>query len=103
MGSSEQRILPKGRRTVKRRFAIFLVAAFVSTFGATACGGVAEKEVQEAQEQVEQQVQEAREQVEQEVQEGQQQIEQEAQDAQQQIEQEAQNAQQQIEEKVEGQ
>ena len=41
---------------MKSCFAILWAAAFVSTFGMTARGGVAEKKAQDAQQQIEQKV-----------------------------------------------
>jgi F0F1-type ATP synthase membrane subunit b/b' len=58
---------------MSRKFAMFFAVAFVSAFGAAACG-IMEQEIQEGREQVEQEVQEGRTQVEQEIQKGRTQI-----------------------------
>ena len=70
------------RRTVRKRFAILLVAAFVSMLGAVSCGGVQEQvqeqvdqEVQGVQDQAEEAVQGGRTQIEEQIQEGQTQVE----------------------------
>ncbi len=69
---------------MKRKFAILYAAAFVSIFGAAACGGAgediqerAEEQVQEVQQQAEEQVQKASEQIEQEAQEAQERVKEE--------------------------
>lgn len=85
---------------MRKRFTVLVAAAFVLAFGATACGGAIEEEVQQR---VEEEVQKGRTQIEEQVQEERTQIEQEAQEAQQKIEQEAKEVQQQVEEKVGGQ
>ncbi len=69
-GGSGEQLHHKGRRSVRRRFAILFVAAFASISGAAACGGVQE----EVQKRAEEEVEKGREQVEQEVQEGRTQI-----------------------------
>lgn len=70
------------RRCMRRKLAVFLTALFVSSLGATACGGVqqqvedrAREEVQKGRKQVEKKVQEGRKQVEKKVQEGRKQVE----------------------------
>ena len=85
---------------MRKRFTVFVAAAFVLVFGATACGGAIEEEVQQR---VEGEVQQERTQIEEQVQEERTKIEQEAQEARQKIEQEAQNIQKEVEEKVGGQ
>jgi hypothetical protein len=69
---------------MRRKLAVFLTALFVSSLGATACGGVqqqvedrAREEVQKGRKQVEKKVQEGRKQVEKQVQEGRKQVEKE--------------------------
>ena len=66
---------------MRRRFAVLVVAASASLFGA-ACAGVEE----DVRKQAEEQVEEGRTQIEQEVEEGRTQIEQEAQEVQKQVE-----------------
>ncbi len=70
------------RRTMRRRFGILFVVAFVSMIGAAACGGVQEQvqeqvdqEVQGVQDQAEEAVQGERTQIEEQIQEGQTQVE----------------------------
>ena len=79
---------------MSRRFAILFAIAFVSMFGASACGGGVEEQVRD---QAEEQFQEGQEQVEEQVQEATQRIEQEAEEARQKVEQEVRE---QIEEKA---
>ena len=67
---------------MSKRSATLVLAAFVLAFGATACGGAIEEEVQQR---VEEEVQQERTQIEEQVQEERTQIEQEAQEAQQKI------------------
>ena len=69
---------------MRRKLAVFLTALFVSSLGATACGGVqqqvedrAREEVQKGRKQVEKKVEEGRKQVEKQVQEGHKQVEKE--------------------------
>jgi hypothetical protein len=81
-GGSGEQLHHKGRRSVRRRFAILFAAAFASISGVAACGGVQE----EVQKRAEEEVEKGREQVEQEVQEGRTQIEQEVQEERTQIE-----------------
>ncbi len=58
---------------MSRKFVMLFAVAFVSAFGAAACG-IVEQEVQKGREQVEQEIQEGRTQVEQEIQKGRTQI-----------------------------
>ena len=67
---------------MRRKLAVFLTALFVSSLGATACGGVqqqvedrAREEVEKGRKQVEKKMQEGRKQVEKKVQEGRKQVE----------------------------
>jgi hypothetical protein len=82
---------------MRRKLAVFLTALFVSSLGATACGGVqqqvedrAREEVQKGRKQVEKKVQEGRkqveEQVEKQVQEGRKQVEKKVQEGRKQVE-----------------
>ena len=75
---------------MKRRLSVFFTAAFVSMFGAVACGGGAQEDVQK---QVEEQAKDAQQQVEGQLREATQQIEQQAQEAKQKIGQETQDVQ----------
>jgi cytoskeletal protein RodZ len=90
-------IVPKRRRSMKRRFAILFAVALVSVSGAAACGGVqdelqkrAQEEVEKRRQQVEQKAQEERRKVEknvqEKVQEGRQRVEEEVKKAQKQVE-----------------
>ena len=77
---------------MRRRLAVFFAAAFVSVFGAVACGGGAQEDVQK---QGEEQAKEGQQQVEGQLREATQQIEQQAQEAKQKIGQETQEVQKQ--------
>jgi hypothetical protein len=66
------------RRTMRTRFGMLFVVAFVLMLGAAACGGVQEQvdqEVQGVQDQAEEAVQGGRTQIEEQIQEGQTQVE----------------------------
>jgi hypothetical protein len=92
-----KRVYREERRSVRRRFFVLFVSALVSAFGAVACGGGAEEQVQQR---VEKELQEGQRQVEEQVREATQQVEQEAQEAKQRIRQEARQIQKQVEERV---
>ena len=69
-----------------RKFAILLTAILVSSFGATACGGVQQQVEDRAREEIDKKVQEGREQVEKKVKEGQKQVEKKVQEGRKQVE-----------------
>jgi hypothetical protein len=88
-GTSPKRMYHKERRSVRKRFTILFMTAFVSVFGPAACAEEAGKEVQEqveevqgAQQQVEEQSREVTQQIEDEAQEAKQQIDRGAQEVQ---------------------
>jgi coenzyme F420-reducing hydrogenase alpha subunit len=71
---------------MRRKFAILLTAILVSSFGATACGGVQQQVEDRAREEIDKKVQEGREQVEKKVKEGQKQVEKKVQEGRKQVE-----------------
>jgi cell division protein FtsB len=66
-GTSPKRMYHKERRSVRKRFTILFMTAFVSVFGPAACAEEAGKEVQEQSREVTQQIedeaQEAKQQI----------------------------------------
>ncbi len=71
---------------MRRKIAILLTALFVSSLGATACGGVQQQVEDRAREEVNKKVQEGRKQVEKKMQEGQKQVEKKVQEGRKQVE-----------------
>ena len=71
---------------MRRKLAIILTALFVSSLGATACGGVQQQVEDRAREEVNKKVQEGRKQVEKKMQEGQKQVEKKVQEGRKQVE-----------------
>jgi sensor domain CHASE-containing protein len=71
---------------MRRKLAILLTAVFVSSFGATACGGMQQQVEDRAREEVNKKVEEGRKQVEKKMQEGQKQVEKKVQEGRKQVE-----------------
>ena len=71
---------------MRRKLAVVLTALFVSSLGATACGGVQQQVEDRAREEVNKKVQEGRKQVEKKMQEGQKQVEKKVQEGRKQVE-----------------
>ncbi len=71
---------------MRRKLAVLLTALFVSSLGATACGGVQQQVEDRAREEVNKKVQEGRKQVEKKMQEGQKQVEKKVKEGRKQVE-----------------
>lgn len=71
---------------MRRKLAVILTALFVSSLGATACGGVQQQVEDRAREEVNKKVQEGRKQVEKKMQEGQKQVEKKVKEGRKQVE-----------------
>ncbi len=71
---------------MRRKLAILLTALFVSSLGATACGGVQQQVEDRARQEIDKKVQEGRKQVEKKVQEGRKQVEKKVQEGRKQVE-----------------
>jgi ElaB/YqjD/DUF883 family membrane-anchored ribosome-binding protein len=83
---------------MKRRFATLFVAALVSMFGAAACGGQLQDEVeQRARDEINKQVEKGRTEAEKRIQEGRQQAEERLQEGRKQVEQKVQEGRKQVE------
>ncbi len=71
---------------MRRKIAILLTALFVSSLGATACGGVQQQVEDRARQEIDKKVQQGREQVEKKIQEGRKQVEKKVQEGRKEVE-----------------
>jgi hypothetical protein len=88
------------RRSMRSKLAILLTTVLVSSFGATACGGVQQQVEDRAREEVEKGRQQVEDRAREEIKKGRQQVEKKVQDGQKQVEKQVQEGRKQVEKKA---